>query len=229
MRRTLRSPEAAAVDCAVIRPVERLLDHRGWRTEVRPTCTICGRDIAPADDSDEHIHPAAIGGRRTVRGFLHSACNHRSGHTWDAALEKQLRPLSLHFGVKRQSGRTSRMPITTTAGENLLLNTSGQLEMSRPTIKRTPIPNGETIQVTAGSMTQAREVLEGVKRKSPKVDVEAVLAGAESRRSYPTGVVRIDLDFGGPTSGRSLVKSALALARGRPPDRALRRRVGLSA
>ena len=29
--------------------------------------------------------------------------------TWDAALEKQLRPLALHFGVKRQRGRTLRM------------------------------------------------------------------------------------------------------------------------
>lgn len=147
-----------------------------------------------------------------MRGFLHGGCNHRSGHTWDAALEKQLRPLALHFGVKRQSGRTLRMAVTTTAGENLLLNAGGQLEMSRPEIKRTPIADGESIQVTAGSIAQARDVLEGVKRKYPKVDVEAVLAGAEIRQSYAQGVVRIDLDFGGQSSGRSLVKSALALA-----------------
>jgi hypothetical protein len=68
------------------------------------------------------------------------------------------------------------------------------------------------IQVTAGSVAQARDVLKGVKRKYPKVDVDAALAGAETQRSYANGVVRIDLDFGGPLSGRSLVKSALALA-----------------
>ena len=84
--------------------------------------------------------------------------------------------------------------------------------MARPEIKRTPIPDGETIAVRAGSMAQARDVLEGVKRKYPKVDVEAALAGAEIQRSYAKGVVRIDLNFGGPLSGRSLVKSALALA-----------------
>lgn len=149
-----------------------------------------------------------------MRGFLHGDCNHRSGHTWDAALEKQLRPLALHFGVKRQSGRTLRMAVTTTAGENFLLNAGGQLEMARPEIKRTPTPSGESIQVTAGSIAQARDVLNGVKRKYPKVDVEVVLAGAETQRSYARGVVRIDLDFGGPMSGRSLVKSALALAHG---------------
>lgn len=182
------------------------------RNEEQPICAVCGQNIAPRDDTEEHILPNAIGGRRTVRGFLHKGCNNRSGHTWDAALEKQLRPLALHFGIKRQSGRTSRMAVTTTAGENLLLNAGGQLEMARPEIKRTPILNGENIHVTAGSIAQAREVLEGVKRKYPKVDVEATLAGAESQRSYVKGVVRIDLNFGGPLSGRSLVKSALALA-----------------
>lgn len=188
---------------------------------MQPICAICRQMIAPADDSEEHILPGAIGGRRTVRGFLHDGCNHRSGHTWDAALEKQLRPLALHFGVKRQSGRTLRMAITTTAGENFLLNAGGQLEMSRPEIKRTPIPNGEIIQVKAGSIAMARDVLEGMKRKYPKVDVESVLAGAEAQRTYAQGVMRIDLEFGGPVSGRSLVKSALALAHdaGLPIDR----------
>lgn len=120
--------------------------------------------------------------------------------------------MALHFGIKRQSGRTLRMAVTTTADENLLVDAGGQLEMARPEIKRTPILNGENIHVTAGSIAQAREVLEGVKRKYPKLDVEATLAGAESQRSYARGVIRIDLNFGGPLSGRSLVKSALALA-----------------
>ena len=188
---------------------------------MQPICAICGQKIGPTDDSEEHILPRAIGGRRTVRGFLHGGCNHRSGHTWDAALEKQLRPLALHFGVKRQSGRTLRMAITTTAGENFLLNAGGKLEMSRPEIKCKPIPNGETIQVKAGSIAVARDVLEGIRRKYPKVDVELALAGAEVQRTYAQGVVRIDLEFGGPVSGRSLVKSALALAHdaGLPIDR----------
>lgn len=188
---------------------------------MQPICAICGQNIAPAEDSEEHILPGAIGGRRTVRGFLQDGCNHRSGHTWDAALEKQLRPLALHFGVKRQSGRTLRMAITTTAGENFLLNSGGHLEMSRPEIKRTPIPNGETFQVRAGSIAMAREVLEGLKRKYPNVHVESVLAGAEVKRTYAQGVMRFDLKFGDPMSGRSLVKSALALAHdaGLPIDR----------
>ncbi len=84
--------------------------------------------------------------------------------------------------------------------------------MARPEIRRTPIAGGEKIRVKAASIAQARDVLEGVKRKYPKVNVDAVLAGAEIRRSCAKGLVRLDLNFGGPLSGRSLVKSTLALA-----------------
>lgn len=176
-----------------------------------PVCALCGHGITPGDDSEEHIISAAIGGRRTVLGLLHRTCNNRAGHTWDAALEKQLRPLALHFNVNRQRGQTLRMAITTTAGEAFLLGPGGQLEMARPEIKRTPTSDGENLQVTVGSMAEARQVLEGVRRKNPKIDVEAVLATAETRRSYAQGVVCLDLGFGGELAGRSLVKSALAL------------------
>nr|WP_016738504.1 MULTISPECIES: hypothetical protein [Gluconobacter] len=104
------------------------------------------------------------------------------------------------------------MKVTTTANEDFLLDVGGQLEMVRPVVMRTLLRNDERIDVTAGSFTQARETLKGLKRKYPKVDMEAILVGAESQRSYAMGAIDIDLSFGGPLSGRSLVKSALALA-----------------
>lgn len=175
-------------------------------------CAICGQGIAAADDSKEHILPHAIGGLRTVSKFLHRDCNARAGQTWDAALEKQLRPLALHVGIKRQSGKNLRMAVTTTAHEDFLLDVGGQLEMKRPVVRRTPLLNGERIDVTAGSRAQARKTLAGLKRQYPEIDMEAILAGAESQRSYATGALNFDLSFGGPESGRSVVKSVLALA-----------------
>jgi len=188
---------------------------------VRPICATCGGQITEADDSEEHIISAAIGGRRTVRGLLHQVCNNQAGQTWDAELERQLRPLALHFGVQRQRGQTLRMAITTTAGEELLLGPKGQLTMVRPNITRTPTPQGVNLQITAGSDAQAREVLEALKRKTPHIDVEGTLATAQVRRSYAQGAVQLQLGFGGELSGRSLVKSALALAHqaGIPVDR----------
>lgn len=172
-----------------------------------PICAICGRGIALADASKEHILPHAIGGRRTVGNFLHGDCNNHAGQTWDASLEKQLRPIALHIGIKRQSGKTLRMAVTTTAHEDFLLDVGGKLAMVKPVSERTPILNGEHIHVTAGSIRQARDFLKALKREYPKVDVEATVAGAESQRSYAKGNININLNFGGPSSGRSLVKA----------------------
>jgi len=177
-------------------------------------CAICGKAITDADDSDEHIIPASIGGRRTVRSFLHRVCNNTTGHTWDAELERQLRPLALQFGVKRQRGQTLRMAITTTAGEHFLLGPDGQLAMAKPIIAKTPTAQGTTHQITVGSVDSARKALGGLKRKHPDIDIDAALASSQIQRSYPRGAIHLDIGFGGEQAGRSLVKSALALAHG---------------
>ncbi len=93
--------------------------------------------------------------------------------------------------------------------------------MDRPDIKRNRTADGENIRVVAGSVAMARQVLEGMKRKHAHIDVERTLASAEEQRSYAKGAIHLDLTFGGELSGRSLVKSALALAHeaGIPIDR----------
>ena len=182
---------------------------------MRPICAICGKEIAEADDSDEHIINQAIGGRRTVRSLLHVVCNNEAGRAWDAELAKQLQPLSLHFGVRRQCGSVPSMPITTTAGEELMLGPKGQLaRRAKPDIKTTPAAGGKkNLFATVGTLPEARRLLEGLKRKNPDIDVEAELANVEVQYSYASGAVQLQLGFGGELAGRSLVKSALALAR----------------
>lgn len=182
---------------------------------MRPICAICGKEIAEADDSDEHIINQAIGGRRTVRSLLHLACNNGAGRTWDAELAKQLQPLSLHFGVRRQRGSVPSMPITTTAGEELMLGPNGQLaRRAKPDIKTTPAAGGKkNLFATVGTLSEARRLLEGLRRKNPEIDVEAELAKVEVRDSYASGAVQLKVGFGGELAGRSLVKSALALAK----------------
>ena len=55
-------------------------------------------------------------------------------------------------------------------------------------------------------------MLAGIKRKYPQVDIEEVLKGAQDRWEYPEGMLNIKFGFGGAKAGRSLVKSAVALA-----------------
>lgn len=75
--------------------------------------------------------------------------------------------LALHFGVKRQSGQTRRMLVTTSASEELLMGLRGHLAMAKPVIAKTPTANGTNYQITAGSLESAREVLEGAEAQAP--------------------------------------------------------------
>jgi hypothetical protein len=175
-------------------------------------CAICGDRITTDSDSKEHVIAEAIGGRLVVTGFICKRCNSETGHAWDAKLASQLLPLSLLFGVRRQRGDTPALPITTTAGEHLVIRPGGGFTLTKPSFSIQPTPEGVKIQITARSMAEAKRILAGVKGKYPNVGVEQELAAAEVSRTYPQGYVHHRLEFGGPASGRSIVKSVLALA-----------------
>lgn len=176
-------------------------------------CAVCGEPITAESDSEEHVIPEAIGGRLKVKGFICRRCNSNTGHTWDAELASQLRPLSLMFGVERQRGSTPGLAITTTAGEDLVITAEGPLIPAKPSFSKKMVPEGVKIQITARSMKEAKRMLAGVKRKYPNVDIDRILAGAQVSRAYPKGLVHHRLEFGGQVSGRSIVKSVLAMAK----------------
>ena len=175
-------------------------------------CVVCDESISAHNDSREHVMPEAIGGRVAVKGFICRTCNNGTGHTWDAKLASQLHPLRLMFGVQRQRGSTPGLAITTTAGEDLVITADGPLTLARPSFSEETGPEGIKIQIVARSMDEATRILAGVKRKYPKLDVDRILADAQMSTSYPKGLVHHRLDFGGEISGRSIVKSVLAMA-----------------
>lgn len=174
-------------------------------------CAICRELIVELDDSKEHIIPASIGGRKRVKGFLHRKCNSKAGETWDAELARQLQPLALQFGVNRQSGKTPKMKVTNLEGEEFLLGEGGHLAIPKPRIKKSEHRGGTSYQVTVGSMPSPREVMTGLKRNNPRIDIEASLASVQVGHSYSLTPLCLEIGFGGEDAGRSLVKSALAL------------------
>ena len=178
----------------------------------RQRCVICDDIISADNDSKEHVLTEAIGGRLKVKGFICRRCNNNAGRTWDAQLASQLHPLSLMFGVERQRGSTPGLGITTTAGEELVINADGPFTLANPSFSKEAGPEGVKIQIVARSMDEAKRMLAGVKRKYPTVDVDQILADAQMSTSYPKGLVHHRLEFGGEVSGRSVVKSVLAMA-----------------
>jgi len=177
-----------------------------------PTCVRCGNPITEANDSREHVIPNAIGGRLKTRGFICVDCNNEAGQTWDAALTGQLNSLSLFFGIARERGVSPAELIETTAGEKLLAQFGGGFLLAKPTYLEFASESGTQIKITARTMREAKRMLKGVKRKFPNTNIDAVLKDASVSRSYPQGMVRLDPTLGGVVAGRSIVKTALAIA-----------------
>ena len=184
-----------------------------------PNCMICGGEIVCGGEIDaicdtmEHLFPQSIGGRKGVTGFIHRGCNSKAGATWDAMLATQLQPLCLMFDIARQGGKTAPLRVVTTADEHLTIGPGGRLRWTMPIFEKTTTSDGKTAyEVNARDMGEARRILQGLQRKHPEINVDAALAQAKLQECYAQGAVHHDLGFGGEVSGRSIIKSCLAMA-----------------
>lgn len=179
-----------------------------------PQCALCDKEITEKNDTKEHLIPNAIGGRRKVKGFICKDCNSTSGDAWESELAKQLNPLSLFFGIIRERGEVPPQLFETTGGDKLKLNLHGSMDIEKPLYSESPMGSGAgvQIQIQARSMPEARRMLQGVKRKYPQIDLNELLDNAKSESSYCSDMLKFNLSFGGCEAGRSIVKSALALA-----------------
>jgi len=179
-----------------------------------PKCALCDVEITEKNDTNEHLIPNAIGGRKKVKGFICESCNNASGDDWESELAKQLNPLSLFFGISRERGDAPSQLFETTGGDKLKLNVDGSMDLEKPLYAESPLEQGSgvQIQIRARSIPEAKRMLQGVKRKYPQVDLNELLANAKSESSYCQDMLNFNFSFGGHEAGRSIVKSALALA-----------------
>lgn len=175
-------------------------------------CFLCAVPLTADNDSEEHIIPNAVGGRKVVRGFLCETCNNDSGRTWDAQLAKQLNSIGLLLRVKRQRGEFPSEAVETTDGQKLLLHSDGSLSPSTPTYLEENIGEQVRISIQARSMEEAKRMLKGVKRKYPRLDMEAALRETKNVVAYPKNWLKLSLFLGGKDLENSAIKSAAALA-----------------
>lgn len=181
---------------------------------ISPKCALCDVEITQENDSKEHVIPNAIGGRKKVKGFICGGCNNAAGDDWESELASQLNPLSLFFGISRERGEPPSQLFETTGGDKVTLKADGSMGIEKPLYSESPLGSGAgvKIQIRARSMPEAKRMLQGVKRKYPKVDLDELLDNAKPESSYCPDMLHFNFSFGGHEAGRSIVKSALALA-----------------
>jgi hypothetical protein len=82
--------------------------------------------------------------------------------------------------------------IKTTAGELLLLQPGGGFKLTKPAYSEVPTEAGTQIKIAARTMGEAKKMLEGVSRKYPSIDTDALLKSASPSYAYPEGMVHFN-------------------------------------
>ena len=177
-------------------------------------CILCGRTLTSANSAKEHIIPNAIGGRKTVTEFICKSCNNETGTNWDAELARQLQPLSLLLGIKRQQGDVKPRKFPTSSGGEVELHADGKMTTTKPSHEMTTDGNTRQLKISARSTKELRKLLRGWQRKYPALknrSMADLMSAAQARSYYSPDLIGIPLEFGGEKAGRSLVKSTVAL------------------
>ncbi|VWD45875.1 hypothetical protein BLA18112_07121 [Burkholderia lata] len=177
-------------------------------------CTLCDRPFTHVGNSDEHIVPNSIGGRRKIRSFICVNCNSRTGETWDAEIWRQFCHVALMHGVERERGDVPAVPVKTASGRQLKLLPNGNLTPQRISFEKVPNPQGQGFRISAAvrTMDEAEKMVKSMAAKYPELDVQEVLSQVQSNSEFLDSPLTFGVGFGGPLGGRSMVKTAVAMA-----------------
>ncbi|PIR39353.1 MAG: hypothetical protein COV35_02215 [Alphaproteobacteria bacterium CG11_big_fil_rev_8_21_14_0_20_39_49] len=181
-------------------------------------CALCDVTLTSSNDSKEHIIPNSIGGRKKIKGFICQDCNNKYGRTWDLDLAKELNPLALLLNITRERGNSPSQKFKTISGEEVVLNHDGSLNLPKPVFNKERIGDKTLYNFTARSHKEAKEMLANLKKKHPKLDLSTLETVEKSASIDP---LHISFTFGSGNTGKSIVKSTLALAKKNGIDAAL--------
>lgn len=174
----------------------------------------CGNHITEDTPTTEHVILNALGGRKTVVGFICNSCNSRTGSLWDAELARQLNPLGLLLGIRRQRGVVPSQIFSTSNGGNIQLLSDGTRTIAKPSCDITADGNNTQIRIRARTTRELRRLIKGVRRKNPALRARCLndlVSNAEAVQNFSSEWTGFNLEFGGVRAGRSLVKSTVAL------------------
>jgi len=181
-------------------------------------CSLCNKSFEQVSDSKEHIIPQAIGGIKTVKGYICEECNNRTGREWDSKLAKKLERLSSFFKIKRERGDIPPVIIKTTSGKEYIQSANGRLSLTKPIYEEEIINEKQvSIKISARNKKEAIQQIKRAKKKYPKLDEQKLLKQVEEKgmsSSYSDELFELQLEclIGDNFCQKSIVKTALALA-----------------
>lgn len=82
--------------------------------------------------------------------------------------------------------------------------------MSKPLVVKEEDENGEKhIKITARSMEEASNIIKGLSKKYPQININELLKNAENRHEYLDNKINLGFSIGGEEAFRSICKTAV--------------------
>jgi len=172
-------------------------------------CYCCGIELNQLTRSVEHIIPNACGGRLTSDDLLCRTCNQILGQGCDAALAEQTNYLMNLLMIPRQRGSARQIRGRLESGEEYDIDPDGSPRRTRPSISKKTEGDRTVFHITANDERHFRQVLQGLKRKYPILDIEAANVAAQRSEGYLGETISVDTAIGGPDVFRAITKIAL--------------------
>lgn len=178
-------------------------------------CWLCDDELTA---TSEHIIPASIGGKKTVRDFICRNCNSRTGHEWDIAVttfESWKFQLSPDLHVNPQRGR----PIRGRMGDtelNVFIDAGGQVRMGYNPPVISDNAAGEVFYQFTSDPGRVDELFDSVNRlllrknRAPMSRDEFDARIQHNVTHQPVVSFTLKLDM--PKYYRSIVKTSMAMA-----------------
>lgn len=178
-------------------------------------CALCSTQITEENNTNEHIIPNSIGGKKKIRNFICNECNNKTGESWDSELAKIFAPFCTMFGIKKDRGEVPPLRVKTISGIEYKQFPDGTFQALNPNlsvIKKEE--NRFEIAIQARTVNEANKMLKGIQKKY-KFKEETIQSLQEQiafKDTYLNEPIEHNFTFDAERSGRSAIKSALALA-----------------
>lgn len=173
-------------------------------------CYLCDEPFTEENMSKEHILLNAIGGHLKPKDLLCKPCNSKLGETADAELAKQLSFLSSFLQIKRDNGENQTIKGGQTKdGTKYNLIEGSKPIPANPIYERTEVDGNVNISVTARSEAEMLNMLKGLKKEFPQLDMENIKKHFQYKEEYLEEPLSFRTTIGGELAFRSLVKTAV--------------------
>lgn len=182
-------------------------------------CYDCEAALTGTNRSIEHVVGNAIGGRLQSEDLLCIECNNRHGRGPDAALARYLNHLANPLNVSRHRGEPPALEATLEDGRKVLIDPDGTPRLRKPEITVRRDGNQVSINISAPTERIGREVMEGLKRRWPQIDVDAFMQSAKPVQEARRGRYTIAVEPGGSEAVRAIAKTAVSFYMLRAGDR----------